>query len=297
MQSQAFDLAQMFIWRNARLIDRYLFAHLFSQGPKTPVITTLKAYQNPDGGFGNALEPDKRTPASQPLDAETALRYLNDIDALTDPQVHSELLLPLCDWLQSVATQDGGIPFALPSVNLYPHTPWMGTADDHPPAAINPTASLTGYLLKSGVKHAWIDRAVEYCWEHIEASSDDEYHTIMTEVLFLQNAPDPDRAARLLAQRIERVRKPGIVEMDPDAGGYVHKPLDWARRPGSPFRSLFDEATLRLHLEKLANQQRSDGGWPITWDALGPAPEMEWRAIITIDAISTLQAYQAAGIG
>ena len=59
MQSQAFDLAQTFIWRNARLIDRHLFAYLFRQGPKTPVITALKAYQNVDGGFGNALEPNR----------------------------------------------------------------------------------------------------------------------------------------------------------------------------------------------------------------------------------------------
>ena len=296
MQSQAFDLAQTFIWRNARLIDRHLFAYLFRQGPKTPVITALKAYQNVDGGFGNALEPDKRTPASQPIDAEIALRYLNDVDALSDPQVHRELLLPLCDWLQSVTTQGGGIPFILPTSNPYPHTPWMATSDDHPPAAINPTASVTGYLLKAGVQHAWVDRAAAYCWDHIEASSDDEYHTLVTEVLFLQNAPDSDRAAGLLKQRIERVGVPGIVEMDPDAGGYVHKPLDWARRPDSPFRILFDEAILRLHLDKLAKQQQPDGGWPITWDAVGPGAEMEWRGIITIDAISTLQAYQAAGI-
>ena len=296
MQSQAFELAQEFIWRNARLIDRYLFTALFCQGPKTQVISALKAYQNPDGGFGNALEPDKRTPASQPIDAESALRYLDAVDGLSDPQVHRDLLQPLCGWLQSVTTPEGGIPFVLPTSNPYPHTPWMATSDDHPPAAVNPTASVAGYLLKGGVRHTWLERAVEYCWKHIELSTDIEYHTVMTEVVFLQNAPAPSRAAGLLAQRVQRTRQPGVVELDPDAGGYVHMPLDWAPRPDSPFRSQFDELTLRTHLARLAKRQQPDGGWSITWDTVSPAAVMECRAKVTIDAIATLQAYQSIGI-
>ena len=196
MQSQAFERAQEFIWRDARLIDRYLFSHLFCQGPKTAVITALKAYQNPDGGFGNALEPDKRAPTSQPIDAETALRCLDTIDALSDAQVQHELLLPLCGWLQRATTPEGGIPFVLPSSNAYPHTPWMGTSDDHPPAAINPTASVAGYLLKSGLQHAWIDRAVEYCWQNIEASVDEEYHTDHDRGCILAECARPEPGSR-----------------------------------------------------------------------------------------------------
>ena len=60
---------------------------------------------------------------------------------------------------------------------------------------------------------------------------------MMTEVVFLQNAPDPARASARLAQLVERARQPGLVELDPDAGGYVHMPLDWAGRPDSPFRA------------------------------------------------------------
>jgi hypothetical protein len=296
MQSHIFDLAQDFIWRNARLIDRYLFAALFQQGPKAAVITALKAYQNPDGGFGGAIEPDMRAPNSQPIYAETALHYLNAIDALSDPQVQRELLIPLCGWLQSVTTEEGGIPFVLPTANDYPHTPWMGAPDDHPPAALNPTASVTGLLRKGGVRHAWLERAVEYCWRNIEASLDDEYHTIMTEILFLQNAPNPTTAAGLITRIIERIRQPGKVELDPNAGGYVHMPLDWASQPDSPFRVLFDTDTLRFHLNRLAKRQQADGGWPITWDAVSPGAEMECRVRVTINALSILQAYHEAGI-
>ena len=52
--------AREFIWRNGRLLDRHLFACLFDGGQREPVLAALRAYQNADGGFGNALEPDKR---------------------------------------------------------------------------------------------------------------------------------------------------------------------------------------------------------------------------------------------
>jgi hypothetical protein len=32
------------------------------------------------------------------------------------------------------------------------------------------------------------------------------------------------------------------------------------------------------------------GGWPIAWDPPGPAPTAAWRAIVTIDALRTLDA-------
>src|SRR5690349_9511899 len=68
-----------FIWRNARLLERHLFAYHTAQGSADQVRAALRAYQNADGGFGNALEPDKRCPASQPIDAEMALRVLAEI--------------------------------------------------------------------------------------------------------------------------------------------------------------------------------------------------------------------------
>ena len=292
MQNQTFDRAQDFIWRNARLLDRHLFSYLFCHGAQAPIIQALKTYQNADGGFGSALEADNRSPFSQPIAAESALCYLASCNALSDPLVQREMLLPLCNWLQSVTTTEGGVPFVLPSANAYPHTPWMGTADDHPPAALNPTASLAGYLLTSGVQHPWLTGAVDYCWRQIESSILDEYHSMMTEVLFLQHAPDKMRANARLSQLVARASQPGMVEMDPDAGGYVHMPLDWAAHPSSPFRPLFDHSTLKLHLHRLAQRQRPDGGWPISWDTISPAAELDWRGKMTIDALVTLHAYE-----
>ena len=110
--------AQDFIWQYARLLDRHLFSYLFLDGPSEPVLSALLAYQNLDGGFGNALEPDMRCPTSQPVSTEFALRIMDMVDGFTNPTVK-----PILGFLASITTAEGGIPWALPSVRDYPAAP------------------------------------------------------------------------------------------------------------------------------------------------------------------------------
>ena len=63
--TQILESAETFILNNARLLERNLFAFHFQGGHGQKVLSALLAYQNQDGGFGNALEPDKRTMTSQ----------------------------------------------------------------------------------------------------------------------------------------------------------------------------------------------------------------------------------------
>jgi hypothetical protein len=278
--------ARGFLLLNGRLLERRLFAHAYEGGPAEAVVTALEAYRNADGGFGNALEPDKRAPSSQPQDAEVALRTLDVVGQLTPARV-----LPLCDWLVTVTDGQGGVPFSLPSVNAFPHSPWWSVAEDNPPANLNPTAAIVGLLLKWGIEHPWIGPAIDFCWSAIEASDSADFHEIACVEPFLAHAPDRSRAVRLLGRILERVAAPGVVTLDPDATGYVQKPLDFASAPQSPFRSLFDDATIDRHLAALAARQQSDGGWPLNWDALSPGVEMEYRGRVTLFALATLRAY------
>ena len=58
--------AARFLAGNARVLDRRRFERLFLGGEARPVRDAVAAFRNSDGGFGHALEPDGRTPASQP---------------------------------------------------------------------------------------------------------------------------------------------------------------------------------------------------------------------------------------
>jgi hypothetical protein len=297
MTTYDFDRAQDFIWRNARLLERRLFIHLYQNGPREPVIAALKAYQNPDGGFGNALEPDKRDPHSQPVDLERALQILDMIGALQDTVV-KDLLLPACDWLVSVTTPEGGVPYAMPTANGYPHAPWW-TMPENPPANLNPTADIVGLLMKAGIDHPWLNGAVDFCWNALATADMDQlhFHDLMPVISFLENSPDRVRAEKELERVAKRILAPGEVEYNPQAGGYVKMPLDWAPSPRSFCRRLFDDATIAHHLQALASHQHADGGWAISWDPISAGVEIEWRGIITLDALNTLKAYEQAGIG
>ena len=61
------EAAHRFLAASGRVLDRRRFERLFLGGEARPVRDAVAAYRNPDGGFGHGLEPDERTPASQPL--------------------------------------------------------------------------------------------------------------------------------------------------------------------------------------------------------------------------------------
>ncbi|MEI9991224.1 MAG: hypothetical protein WDM86_14405 [Rhizomicrobium sp.] len=277
--------ARGFILRNARLLERRRFAAEFEGGPASAVVTALAAYRNDDGGFGVGLEPDKRDPASQPVDVQCALETMDSAGAFD-----RQLALGACDFLAKVSTAEGGVPFALPSVNSFPHVPWWDCEAD-PPANLNPTAALLGVLLKHRVEHDWIAPAVAFCWEAIAKIHRTEFHELMPVLAFLEHAPDRARAEVATRDVLGRIAAPGAVEHDPDASGYVHMPLEWAPSPDSPCRRLFSDALIGTHLKALAAKQKDDGGWPISWDPISPGVEIEWRGVRTLDALRTLKAY------
>lgn len=286
----SFAKARSFLFSNARLLERHLFRYLFEEGPADLVANAVKAYQNPDGGFGHALEPDKRTPSSQPIDVEFAFKLLDEIERMDDPVVERA-----CDFLLSISNPDGGIPFSLPSARAYPHAAWWAAEDD-PPSSINPTASIAALLLKNGVEHPWLDQAADYCWREIRATETTSFHDLMPIISFLDQSPNYEAAASELQRVASRIRDEALIEENPDATGYVKMPLDWAPTPDSFCRRLIPKETLVVHLEALLRKQQPDGGWPISWQPISLAVELEWRGIVTIQALQTLHSYRDAGV-
>src|SRR5919107_4916753 len=93
--------AERFVHANARLLDRHRLAVLLHGAPVAPVLAALRAYRNPDGGFGHALEPDVRSPESEPTCTHHALHVLAQIDALDDPMVADAAA-----WVATIAEPD-----------------------------------------------------------------------------------------------------------------------------------------------------------------------------------------------
>jgi hypothetical protein len=79
MSNSTFNNARSFIYRNARPLDIARWQYHFEGGSREAILTALAAYQNEDGGFGHALEPDAWNPNSSPIQTWVAMEILREI--------------------------------------------------------------------------------------------------------------------------------------------------------------------------------------------------------------------------
>jgi hypothetical protein len=278
------DAAARFLAGNARVLDRRRFERLFRGGEAGPVRDAVAAFRNSDGGFGHALEPDGRTPASQPAAVAMALATLDEADAWDE-----ELVAGACDWLEANAPAEGGASFVEPSVEGWPHAPWW-QAEEGRPASLFTTGQIAATLHARGVEHRWLEGATDLLWRRIDALEDPGPYELRGVVRFLDHVPDRNRAEQAFERVGRLLLDRDVVALDPDAGGEVHTPLDFAPSPDSIARRLFDEATIDAHLDHLAAGQADDGGWTFNWLAWSPVAASEWRGSITVDALRVLRA-------
>ena len=271
------ERAYEFLWTHARLLERRIFEHRFLEGAAEAVERAVDAYRNPDGGFGQALEPDCRTPHSQPEAMRWALAVLDAAGC--------------ADWLALVSTPDGGVPFCLTSVDGYPKAPWWKAV---PTADLNPTGSLVGLLRAHAPDHPWIRRAAGWCWERALGDVPKSQYQAHPLADFLITEPDRERARPVLDALGEALAGGRVVPLDPTAQPPTpdaHTPLQFATSPEHPLRRFFSDGIIEGFLDRLIADQQEDGGWPIDWPAPGTTATNEWRAIRTLEALQTLSAY------
>ncbi|MFB7933475.1 hypothetical protein ACFC4C_30645 [Streptomyces sp. NPDC056039] len=291
--------AERFVWLTARVLEQRLFAHRFRGAAADPVETALDAYRNDDGGYGHALDPDLRGPVSQPLHTAHALRVLDAVGRCAGQRVER-----MCRYLTSVSTADGALPLVHPSGRGYPTAPFVPVVAD-PPGDLLATGPVVGLLHRNEVWHAWLFRATDFCWQAVESLEKSHPHEIEAAVTFLDSVPDRPRAEAAADCLGRLVRAQGLVALDPDrpeaypvssgcAAGEHHFPYDFARTPRSLARAWFTDDEMSRSLDHLAARQQEDGGWPVRWRHWAPAPALEARSVVTIEALRTLSAYGRA---
>jgi hypothetical protein len=276
-----FDAATTFIWLNARLIDRHRFAHLFLGHDAEPVLNSLRAYQNPDGGFGHALDPDLRTPASGPVATQYALETLAEVNAPTDPMIG-----PAADFLASIARDDGGVPFMLKSAEDYPHAEYFSYSDE---SSLIQTSANAAALHALNASHPWLDRATEWTWKAVDEIEFDSAYGVRFALAFLDAVPDADRAAEALDKLAPQLKASGLVIEDPAQAEESRTPLDLSPWPNGRSRRLFEQDLIDRHLDALEAEQLDDGGWDFSWPHWNPAGAHEWRGEITVHTLRLLQ--------
>lgn len=277
-----------FLLSQGRLLERRIFATCFGGAPATGVVDALRGYRNDDGGFGHGLEPDKRCPASLPLDVETAFKALVAAGA-----ADRRMVLDACDFLERTSAEagaGGAVPLALPVIEDFPRAEHMTEWTYEP--GLNPTAGLVGLLYQLGVDHLWVAQGAAYCWDQLESGGPvGDVHALCEVLIFLEHVPQRERAtehASALAAQLPAIR---MLNLDPETSDYGLTPLHLAHTPHSPWRAFFTDAQIDSHLDHLERSQDPDGGWPITWTPPSEASTLEWRGMVTLEALLTLRSY------
>ncbi|MEA2160475.1 MAG: hypothetical protein QOD66_2855 [Solirubrobacteraceae bacterium] len=281
--------AENFVWSAARLLDRHRYAMLFADGPAQPVTDALRGYRNPDGGFGHALEPDLRSPDSQPAPTLYALEILNEAGAASGDMARAARA-----WIAQIAEPDGGVPVALPGFEEYPHAPWWA-ASAHREDAVPPepgsslTLGLAAVLHAGGVSDGdWLERATDWSWRSIETAEQPAGYWLKYACAFLDAVPDEERARAAIASLGTRVDQFAVAPVG-GVEGEALRPLDLSPRPGSRSRGLISQSQVDAHLDAVESDQQEDGGWMFDWLAWSPAQTTDWRGNITIRALTWLR--------
>ena len=288
--------AARFLREEARPLEAALFAHAFEGAPPQPAIEALGAYQNGDGGYGRALEPDLRTPSSSALATSQALLRLAELGVERDhPQVRAadgylEHSMDGERWVWRIVPEDAG---------AHPHAPWWGQAgleDRFGGFVVNPRAAVVAGLLhfQDALDESWLGGVAEDTVRSVETRELDMHELMAALALLEARGLAVGSRARVRAACEQAAQR--LVSRDPGSWwSYGLQPVTVARRPESPLHHLFADV-VHANLDVLIEQQGEDGEWSPAWSWDG-YPEAwvgarrEWQGVLTLEALTTLRAY------
>jgi hypothetical protein len=304
LEKKDYQRAQEYLLQAARPLEKAVFKLEFNQGGVDDVLIQLEKFQNPDGGFGKALEPDLRTPTSSALCTEMALRYMLEWKIPVEHPMIGLIIKYLLDAFDAETQVWRVVP---QDANDYPHAPWWHddagslerTFDGFlviPRAGI--LASL--YHVISLVDADWLAALTEKTVADIENLPVDRFGgggDTLVYALRLADTPGLESGIKVrLRSRLRSIAEK-IVTRDPQGwSSYATSPLKLAPSPKSSLSDLFADE-IQANLDYVINQQSRDGSWEPTWSWGDSYPDTweqvrrEWSGILTLDTLITLRAY------
>jgi hypothetical protein len=283
--------ATTFMTTHARLLERRRFAARFGGAGPDAALAALEAFRNPDGGYGT-IEPDLRAVESQPVGGMHAFEVFEDAAPATSPRAAE-----LCDWLGKASLPDGGLPFALPISDATATAPFWAQADPtasslHITAAVAAVAHRVARHDPAVAAHPWLAGVTRYCLDTLDGRAEPESTLeLLYSLRFLDAVGDGTPEVPGLVDKLaSAIPASGILHVEGGLPDEVVRPLDLAPRPDGPVQGRLDPAVIAADLDRLADEQRPDGGWEIDFTAYSPAAALEWRGYATVDALIVLQA-------
>jgi hypothetical protein len=306
LSKKAFEEIRTWVYRNARHIDLMSWQYEFENGSKEAVLHALSFYQNEDGGFGNALEPDCWNPESSPYTTLCAIGKLNNIN-FTDTS--HPIMQGIVRYIESCVHFKGeGWLFSIPSNNDYPRAPWW----TYDPKAIEyehkgVTLGLVCFVLQFVKKESELYKQVFALANKLlsKLKAPDNMgdmglsgYCMLLETLNKLGLSDQFDMAFLFAA-VKKLVDESIVRDVSQWVNYGVRPSQFISTPDSPFYA-GNEDIVEKELDYLIDTKPDNSVWGITWQWWDNYPkypkefaisENWWRADGAIGRLKFLRSF------
>ncbi|ADL49970.1 hypothetical protein Clocel_0185 [Clostridium cellulovorans 743B] len=274
MSKKQFEVIRNWMYRNARPLDIARWKYHFENGNKDDVLAALSAYQNPNGGFGYALEADSWNPNSSPIQTWCATEILYEL-GITDK--NNEIVRNILSYLDSGKDfQDGHWIAQIPTNDDYPHAEWWSYRENVIDQwGYNPTICLVGFILYFADKQSKLYQlALEIAKKATKAFLQDETSEDMHEIsCFIRYYQYCEKAGLTdifdADEMINCLRRKVKSSIGEDKEGwkdnYMCKPSQFMITPDSIFY-LDNKELSDYEIDFIIETMNSDGTWNITWN-------------------------------
>lgn len=296
LSKEGFQKAQKFINTTARPLDEALFAVYIIGGSPEWALHELSNFQNEDGGFGHGLEPDLQLPDSSVLATTVALQILRRLNIGSD---HNLVQGAIRFLLNTYVPSARAWPFIPPSSDSAPHAPWWQYDPDLSQYLANPRPEIVGFLIQyadfdpENLGESLLDDVLA----HLESQQGNvEMHALLSYLRLLDTKGLPGSIAKQLFEMLEPVVESTVARDGAGWERYGLKPLTVAPNPSAPFSEFLTQA-VQDNLDYEIEHQQEDGSWAPPWSWGGSFPEAwphaerAWKGVLTVNTISSLQAY------
>ena len=287
--------------RNARAVELALWRYHFENGNPKDVADALLSYQNEDGGFGHALEPDCWNPGSTPVATWTAIKYMLAVgfDDMAHPAYQG-----VWRYLASGKDREAyGWRFSVPENDNWPRAPWWsyGEANNRDNYA-NVTVGLTAFILRYGKDEALLAVAEGYAKQLVALLMDKgaagealEGYDFLLEAMAESGMMVSEETWAVLRQR----QNAAIGREVEQWKNYVPRPSRFIHDARSPLYK-GNEAIVQAEVDYLKEIRQAGGVWPITWTWFDMMPqygaefaisERWWQGLVAIENMLFLRAF------
>lgn len=260
-----------FLARAGYPLGQAIVAHHWDGGPAVAVVDALAAYQNTDGGFGNGLEVDIASPASNPFATRLAMHVLLGLRERPTRELETRLQ----KWLSTTQHDDGDWHFT-EETRSGDLAPWFAGWTF---PSLNPACCLAGLANALGMATpAMLDRVARLFADKasLDEARSGEFYNVLPYVEYLHGVDVPQRDDWLDAVAAN-------INATESSDGYADAGHFWelAIGGGPDLVTRLSPDALDRQANRLLEEQGPDGGWPTPYNDA-------WRPWLTASNASTL---------